>query len=62
MIRIIHVASADGSLGREEITLTDDFDEAALDYVASGMALVSDTLHDIDLPGSFPTNSTFIKG
>ena len=60
-IRIIHTASSDGSLIKEEVTFTEDFEMDAQDVLIFGMMVVSDSIHDIDFPDSFPTNDTFKK-
>ena len=60
-IRIIHTVSSDGSLGKEEVTFTDDFNGNSGDYYTKDMEVVSDKVYTIALPDSFPINSTFTK-
>jgi hypothetical protein len=58
-LRFIHCAEGD-CLG-ESIAIISDFDVSAEDFCAPGQRVVSDTIHDIDLPSSFPIDSSFKK-
>ena len=58
-LRFIHMTI--GDLERERISIGDDFKSPAKDFVPPGWKLSSDTVHDVDFPGSFPTNCDFEK-
>jgi hypothetical protein len=57
MFRIIHFEYK----FKEYITITDDEEADANDFITSGGELITDTIIEDDLPATFPTNSTFEK-
>ncbi len=60
MVRIIHFIAND-STPAERIHITTDTDSDSADFVPEGWEVMSDETHDIDLPGDFPTETTFEK-
>jgi hypothetical protein len=57
-MRIIHYSNESGS--REGLAFTETNDDAD-DFVPYGCELISDIYLDIDLPTSFPSETTFEK-
>ena len=61
-IRVISIASEDGSLDREEIIFTDDFKSPASDFFnLDGMLILTDEIINDNLPSSFGRNIVFIN-
>jgi hypothetical protein len=60
-VRFISQSSADGNLGEEYITITDDLEGNQEDYLISGMSIDTDFTEEVDFPSAFPMNHTFKK-
>ena len=60
-VRVVHYTTEDLSI--EEITFTEDFDADADDWKTPGLGvyLASDKVIDMEVPTSFPMESTFRK-
>ena len=57
-IRIITMASSDGSLDKERVVFTEDFKAPAKDWLEYGMEVTSDTVKENILPDCFPYGHT----
>ena len=60
-IRIIHADRSAGDMCDERIAITTEMDTPAEDYFPTGFEVISDTVHDIELPSGFPVDHTFRK-
>ncbi len=62
-IRIIHSEETqrDGSIGPEELYITEDFDSPAIDFVAPGWTVHSDTTAELESAPGFPLEHSFRK-
>lgn len=59
-LRIIHTLEKDSPF-RERIQFTEDLAADVSDFIAYGFELMSDSIADIDLPSSFPSEHEFTK-
>ena len=58
-IRLIHLT--DPNTNEERVTFSEDLTADVEDFIHHGFRLESDTVVDIDLPSSFPSNHEFRK-
>jgi len=59
-IRFIHIMK-DDDLQSEQLAITDDIEAPAKDFCPPGYRVESDTVHEMDLPSSFPLNNEWIR-
>jgi hypothetical protein len=60
-VRIICASPADGSLDKEDVCFTEDFESNPNDFVRFGLAVHTDKIVDIELPSAFPLEHTFSR-
>jgi hypothetical protein len=60
-VRIIHMDKSSRDLISEQLYFTEDLKTKSKDFLPPGYVVVSDTVHDIEIPQSFPMESTFVR-
>lgn len=58
-VRFIGMNEKGGSLNKETIVFTEDFDSPASDWLSSGMEVHTDKIIDMQVPMSFPMEKEF---
>jgi hypothetical protein len=58
-VRIIHLDRSKKDLMTEELYFTEDLKAPAKDFVRPGYVVVSDSVHEMNLPSGFPMEVTF---
>ena len=60
-VRLIQATPPDGSLDREDICWTEDFETPAAEFVRSTLRVIFDQVIEANLPGQFPFEHTFSR-